>query len=146
MFRRVSNKTDDEADLVVDNEQELADILIRNGMIPFDAMCVMAGDKLLYGYLGSGDLIGCWARYTGEPLKLEEQSQDEDEDEGEDEDQESEDDIEFDANGMIGVIVGDYHGRVVLDLDIGELFLGWLNPDEYELIFVHDGSRTRIPN
>jgi len=113
----------DEYELHVESEEELFDILARNGFIPFDAQCVLTDDKTMFGSLGTGELIGRWAMYKGQPIKnidIDDQT------------------YEIDYAGMVGCIIGDNYGRVVIDMD--DIFLGWLNPEEFITVHVHDGS------
>jgi len=113
-----------------DDEPELypVEVLEQMGLIPFDVVCILSTEASLFGYMGEGELIGKYAQYIGAPLK-------------------QDDNTEVDLSGHVGFIVGHSHDRIVLDIVLDpeeESYLGWLNPEDYKIIHMHEGTEWLI--
>lgn len=84
----------------------------------FDIQCCLSITISPFGNLGDGPLIGRSAKFIGRdtfsPIINLPQA--------------------VDLYGICGNIIGDLGGRVIIETDYG--FLGWLNPDQFELIFI----------
>lgn len=88
--------------------------LIAVNVIPFDISCSLAQDPVAFGYLGRGGRINKTAQFTGEPLKLGKRT--------------------IVPKGIVGEVVGDEHGRIVLKTELG--YLGWIDPNEFRILDV----------
>lgn len=101
---------------IIENE-DLETIQYTN--VPFDVQCSLSDSLLDFGILGNGKYIGEYAIFRGPVLT----------------DHETGDKLKL--AGKAGLVVGHLFGRIIIDSDQG--FLGWLNPDEFEII-----DRSRI--
>ncbi len=91
------------------------DMLIAANVIPFDISCSLSSDIIAFGYMGKGKNISKIAQFTGDPLKMGNQV--------------------IVPSGIIGEVVGDYHGRIVIKTELG--YLGWIDPSEYRILDIH---------
>jgi hypothetical protein len=88
--------------------------LIVINVIPFDISCSLAQDPVAFGYLGKGHHINKTAQFTGTPLKSGRRT--------------------VVPRGIVGEVVGDDHGRIVLKTELG--YLGWIDPTEFRILDV----------
>lgn len=89
--------------------------------LPFDLQNIVDTNPFIFGELGEGALLGQYARFQGGMIK-------------------TLDGQDFDAGEGIGQIIGDFAGRVIIAFECevhGFLYLGWLNPEDYELVTIH---------
>jgi len=84
---------------------------------------VLSPDPFLYGPLGDGPMIGKWIRFTHGYVR-------------------HPSGFEIPSDDLCGVVIGDLHGRVLIvtQLPHGTVFLGWLRPEHYENIQVHENG------
>jgi hypothetical protein len=107
---------DDEAFPSILNPQEAQELyaaLVAERLLPFDVQYTLTNSVALFGALGNGERIGRYARIKGPSIS----------NAGEE---------EVEVNNQIGVVIGDLHGRVVVQLP--DFYLGWLNPEQFELV------------
>lgn len=89
--------------------------------LPFDLQNIVDPNPFIFGELGDGKLLGEYARYLGGTIKTLDGS-------------------DFEAAEGVGQIIGDFAGRVIIAFECeahGFLYLGWLNPEDYELVTIH---------
>lgn len=115
--------SEEEYDIELDNDEELAVFLEKNCMIPFDVQCSYSDSILTYGPLGEGEHIGKFAQCLVKQ-KFEEF------------DENGESILSVDIHRIVGYIVGHKNDRIVIDLD--DAYLGWLTPDEYQIVNVYE--------
>lgn len=90
--------------------------LISVNVIPFDISCSLAQDPIAFGFLGRGKNITKTAQFVGKPLKMGRRI--------------------VVPQGIIGEVVGDDHGRIVLKTELG--YLGWIDPVEFRILDVSE--------
>lgn len=101
----------------IEGEIQFYQRLSEMEVIPFDVIESVTTDPICFGYLGSGSRLGTFVRLDGQnPLLV-------------------------DAD-PIGIVVGDYHGRLVIDFN--GLFFGWIDSNKvlpilnfYESLTIH---------
>lgn len=84
----------------------------RTNLPRFDAQAFLSSDLDVFGPLGSGPLIGQIAKFSGHL---------------------PEHDIDL---TRVGGVVGHFHGRIVIGFETsyGVVYLGWLEPDQFEIV------------
>jgi hypothetical protein len=105
IIKTLSNMTDVE-------KRNYYNQLIAMDIIPFDISCSLSQDPTAFGFMGSGERISKIAQFTGKPLKDGKRT--------------------VLPTGIIGEVVGDEHGRIVIKTELG--YLGWVNPEEYRIL------------
>jgi hypothetical protein len=90
--------------------------LVAANVIPFDISCSLAQDPIAFGYMGAGKNIRKTAQFTGKSLKMGK--------------------LIVVPRGVVGEVVGDDHGRIVLKTELG--YLGWIDPSEFRILHVSE--------
>lgn len=99
--------------------------------IPFDCQSVLSADPLIFGFEllePEGPDVGAHVRFNGGPITNADGSE------------------TTLLKPQVGVIAAQAYGRIVIAFEhpFGQLYLGWVTPDAYEIIHVHAEPNTWI--
>jgi hypothetical protein len=96
--------------------------LVGEHLLPFDVQYTITDSPAIFGELGKGKLIQQYGRIKGPPIKM--------------------GDEEIIVDGQIGMVIGDNHGRIIVQLV--EYFLGWLVPAQFEVVNIIEPTFTYL--
>ena len=107
----------------LDHLAELADEGCAFTVPPFDLERSVSFNPYDFGTLGDGANIGRWAYFKGGTVKS------------------AVDGTEIELEPIVGQIVGDLFGRVILFAE-ESYYIGWLRTDDFEYVTVFEANTT----